>query len=308
MGKMIETMHLTKRFRGFAAVRDVSLSVEHGEIYGFLGLNGAGKTTTIRMLLGLIRPSTGCARICGEPVGAGGRGPWARVGALVETPHAYPELTVWENLEVARRMRCIAERRASDRIADMLRLTAYRDKRAGELSLGNMQRLGLARAMIHQPDVLILDEPANGLDPAGIVEIRRYLIELATARGVTIFVSSHNLDEIARVATRIGVIHQGGLLTEMNAAEIDRLRRKRLLVGARDRQRAKEMLRREGFAVADGGGELLELTGQRALERPDTIAAILAAANNPPTALWKKEDSLEAVFMELIGTRGERDG
>ncbi|MFD1903314.1 ABC transporter ATP-binding protein [Paenibacillus rhizoplanae] len=153
------------------------------------GLNGAGKTTTIRMLLGMIRPDSGSAYLFGRRVDAGSHKLWAEVGYMVETPYSYPELTVRENLEIIRRLRSFPDRSAIDSIIDRLQLTAYRDRKAGTLSLGNGQRLGLAKAMLHHPQVLILDEPTNGLDPAGIVEVRELLRELAADQGVTIFLS-----------------------------------------------------------------------------------------------------------------------
>src|SRR6185503_9086121 len=153
------------------------LRVDRGEIYGFLGLNGAGKTTTIRMLLGMIRPSAGNVKVLGQVIGhqGNGSGPWAQVGHLVESPSNYPELTVRENLEIARRLQGVKDPKATDEVMDQLVLASYADRKSGTLSLGNLQRLGLARALLHHPELIILDEPANGLDPAGIVEIRKLL-------------------------------------------------------------------------------------------------------------------------------------
>ncbi len=209
MNLAIETEHLGKRYGDVTAVEDLSLRVAEGEIYAFLGLNGAGKTTTIRMALGMIRPTTGSARVLQTPVRLGSREPWARVGYLVEAPRAYPELTVWENLEAARRLHPGTPPAAVGRIIERLALGPYAGRRAGTLSQGNAQRLGLAKALLHEPELLLLDEPANGLDPAGIVEIRELLLGLTRERGVTVFMSSHILAEVARLAQRIGVIHQG---------------------------------------------------------------------------------------------------
>ncbi|HEY1388109.1 MAG TPA: ABC transporter ATP-binding protein, partial [Ktedonobacterales bacterium] len=229
---------LTKRYGAFCAVDTVSLRVGRGEIYAFLGLNGAGKTTTIRMLLGMIKPTSGGAYLLGQSVHPDARALWAQVGYLVETPHAYPELTVRENLDVFRRLRRLREPEAVERTIEQLGLGAYADRRAGTLSLGNAQRLGLAKALLHDPALLLLDEPANGLDPAGVVEIRELLRELARDRGVTIFLSSHLLSEVARIATRFGVIHQGRLLQELSADEMERRRRRWLRVDVRDREGA----------------------------------------------------------------------
>ncbi|HUF00551.1 MAG TPA: ATP-binding cassette domain-containing protein [Anaerolineales bacterium] len=199
----IETDGFTKRYGDILAVDSVSLRVKQGEIYGFLGLNGAGKTTTIRALLGMIRPSEGNVKVLDQVVGPTGRGPWARVGHLVERPSAYPELTVRENLEIAERMQGLSDSSRTSRIIDRLGLTSFADRKAGALSTGNLQRLGLARALLHQPELLLLDEPANGLDPAGVVEIRELLLTLAREKGVTIFMSCHILTEVDRLATRI---------------------------------------------------------------------------------------------------------
>src|SRR5215831_13875258 len=240
---------LTKCYGVIRAVDDVSLRVGRGEIYAFLGLNGAGKTTTIRMLLGMIRPSAGAAYLFGTPVHADARELWAQVGYLVETPHAYPELTVRENLEVFRRLRGLRDLNAVERIIERLELSVYADRRAGTLSLGNAQRLGLAKALLHEPALLLLDEPANGLDPAGVVEIRELLRDLARERGVTIFLSSHLLSEVARIATRFGVIHQGRLLEELSAAEMEQRRVRWLEVDARDRESARAALTAAGLIV-----------------------------------------------------------
>src|SRR5262245_36877131 len=252
---------LTKRYGAFRAVDDVSLRVGRGEIYAFLGLNGAGKTTTIRMLLGMIQPSAGAAYLLGKPVHVDARELWAQVGYLVETPHAYPELTVRENLEVFRRLRGLRDLNAVKRIIERLELGAYADRRAGTLSLGNAQRLGLAKALLHNPAILLLDEPANGLDPAGVVEIRELLRDLAHEHGVTIFLSSHLLSEVARIATRFGVIHQGRLLEELSADEMEQRRVRWLEVDARDRDGARATLAEAGIAVDGCGGDVQAKNG-----------------------------------------------
>ena len=224
MNSSVETNGLSKSFGKVHAVDSVSLRVGQGEIYGFLGLNGAGKTTTIRALLGMIRPSAGSVSVLGQAVGPNGRGPWRRVGHLVERPAAYPELTVRENLEIARRLHGIPDMSATSYVIERLGLATYADRKAGGLSTGNLQRLGLARALLHEPELLILDEPANGLDPAGVVEIRELLASLVREKGVTVFMSSHILTEVDRLATRIGIIHKGHLLVELEAEKLEELR------------------------------------------------------------------------------------
>ena len=257
MDLAIETTGLSKSFGSVRAVDSVSLRVQRGEIYGFLGLNGAGKTTTIRALLGMIRPSAGSVRVLGQPVGPHGRGPWQRVGHMVETPAAYPELTVRENLEVARRLHGVADKDATARAIDRLGLSVYAERKSGTLSTGNRLRLGLARALLHKPDLLILDEPTNGLDPAGVVEIRALLSSLVREQGVTIFMSSHILTEVDRLATRIGIIHEARLIEELEARQVEALRSRRLAVTTRDLDKARAVLTRAGFDVKNGDKTLL---------------------------------------------------
>jgi ABC-2 type transport system ATP-binding protein len=304
MSSAIETADLTKRYGAITAVDRLSLHVDPGEIYGFLGLNGAGKTTTIRLLLGMVRPTSGGVSLLGASVHAGAHALWARVGYLGEAPAAYAELTVRDNLELARRLRRVSDRRAVDRAIDRLGLAPYADRLAGTLSLGNAQRLGLAKALLHEPALLVLDEPANALDPAGVVEVRALLRELSRAHGVTIFMSSHILSEVARLATRIGILHHGRLLEELDAAALDRRRGRTLIVDARDRDGAEATLRRAGFVVqrcADGG---LRLTEERAADRPDAVAQLLVAAGVPPTRLALDEDDLETQFLRLVSAPG----
>jgi ABC-2 type transport system ATP-binding protein len=294
----IETNDLSKTYKDVRAVDSVSLRVKYGEIYGFLGLNGAGKTTTIRALLGMIRPSEGQVRVLGQAVGPNGRGPWAKVGHLVETPSCYPELTVHENLEIARRLHGISNPMATSRVIERLMLGSYADRRAGTLSMGNLQRLGLARALLHEPELLILDEPANGLDPAGVVEIRKLLEALARERGVTIFMSSHILTEVDRLVTRIGIIHKGCLIEELDTDKLDQLRGRRLEIQARDLQAAQQNLRKAGYQSILRDSTIL-VDEVSAIEHADDIARILVHAGTPPTHLAVAQEDLEGYFLRL---------
>ena len=304
MNLPIETEDLGKRYGDVRAVEHLSLRVAEGEIYAFLGLNGAGKTTTIRMLLGMIKPTTGYAKVLQTRIHIGNREPWESVGYMVEDPHAYAELTVYENLEVARRLHPGTPPKAVGQIIERLGLAAYADRRTGNLSHGNAQRLGLAKALIHDPRLLILDEPANGLDPAGIVEIRELLLELTREHGGTVFMSSHILAEVSRLAGRIGIIHKGQLLQELNTDELERNRRRRLLLRVREVESAFRVL-----IAADQPAKILqdgsiELKNASSVEHPDDINRLLVNAGTPPTQLMVEEEELEQYFLRLVGMDG----
>ncbi len=301
----IRTTGLSKRYRGgVLAVDGVDLRVASGEIYAFLGLNGAGKSTTIRMLLGMIAPTAGQAHVLGQQVRADAAGLWRRVGHLVETATAYPELTVREDLDVSRRLHGVSDSAAVERMIDGLALGAYADRRTRTLSLGNLQRLAIARALLHEPDLLILDEPANGLDPAGVVEIRELLRGLVRDRGVTVFMSSHILAEVDLLATRVGIVHRGRLIEELDSVALERHRDRRLEIGARQLDLAERTLRNAGYRPErrlDASGPLLELREATALDAPDEVATLLVTAGAPPMHLALARETLEAHFMRLTG-------
>ncbi len=304
MNLAIETEDLGKRYGDVTAVEHLSLRVTEGEIYAFLGLNGAGKTTTIRMLLGMIKPTSGTARVLQTRVRLGSREPWAAVGYLVEAPHCYPELTVVENLEVARRLHPGTAPQAVSQIIERMGLSVYANRRAGNLSQGNAQRLGLAKALLHHPKLILLDEPANGLDPAGIVEIRELLLELTREQGATVFMSSHILAEVSRLAQRIGIIHEGHLLQELDVAELERNRRRRLLLRARNIEAARLALANAGHPAEIIQEDTLELKNAPSIERPDAVASLLVQAGVPPTQLVVEEEELEHYFLRLVGMDG----
>ena len=298
----ISTVGLTKRFGDFTAVDDLSLNIRAGEIYGFLGLNGAGKTTTIRMLLGMIRPSAGAVSLFGVKVEPGQQEVFRRVGYLVETPHAYPDLTVRENLEIVRRLRHLNDADAVRKVIEELGLTQYANRSARTLSLGNAQRLGLAKALIHRPDLLILDEPANALDPAGIVEVRNLLRGLAENSGVTVFISSHILSEVARLATRIGIIHEGKLVKELQTCELNEKEGMHLKVEVRDTDAALAALAEAGIA-ANLEGSALIITSQALVQHPEDVATLMVQAGCPPTMLVVEQADLESYFLDLVGMK-----
>ncbi|VVJ22102.1 Efflux ABC transporter [Amycolatopsis camponoti] len=296
----IAATELTKRYRDVVAVDRLSLRVPPGEIYALLGLNGAGKTTTIRMLLGMVRPTSGTVSLLGTPVRPAARAVWSRVGYLVETPAAYPELTVAENLAVAARLRGLGDAPVGEVIA-RLGLEPYATRRARTLSLGNAQRLGLAKALLHRPELLVLDEPANGLDPAGVAEIRALLHDLAR-EGVTVLLSSHILTEVARLAGRIGVLDRGRLVWEGATSDLVARARPRLRVAVRDRVAGAAALHAAGYRAEDTGEPGFVLSEDTAIRRPDDVAALLAAAGCPPTRLAVEQDDLETCFLRLVGT------
>jgi ABC-2 type transport system ATP-binding protein len=305
MKTIIETVDLGKTYRDVKAVENLSLKVKEGEIYAFLGLNGAGKTTTIRMLLGMIKPSTGYADVLNTRVCLGSSKPWEDVGYLVEIPRCYGELTVRENLEVARRMHPGTPQKAVGEAIERLGLAEYADRRAGNLSQGNAQRLGLAKAMIHSPKLLFLDEPANGLDPAGIVEIRELLVELTREKGMTVFMSSHILAEVARLAQRIGIIHRGQLLQEMSLDELESNRIRRLLVRSENTQTAKQALEAEGYSAEILPNDVIVLTEAAAVTYPEKISTLLVNSGNAPRQLLVEEEELEKYFLRLVGMNNE---
>jgi len=295
----IETNGLSKFYGNVYAVDSVNLRVRPGEIYGFLGLNGAGKTTTIRALLGMIHPSAGYVKVLDQVIGPHGHGPWAKVGHLVESPSAYPEVSVRENLEIARHLQGIQKPKVVDEVIQRLGIDSYADRKAGTLSTGNLQRLGLARALLHKPELLILDEPTNGLDPAGVVEIRELLRVLAHENGVTIFMSSHILTEVDRLAARIAIIHKGHLIEELDAKKLEQIRARRLMIRTRNIDDARQAILKAGYFSTRVIDQSIIIEEARAIEAPEDIARILVNAGSPPTHLVVEQENLEDYFLRL---------
>lgn len=214
---------LTRLYGPERAVDDVDLDVQRGEVHAIVGLNGAGKTTLMRMLMGMLKPSSGTAWLAGSDVRSAGPTVWEHVGYVIETPFAYSELTVRENLLAAALLHGLPREScdtAIDRMIDEFELKPWERHRSRALSLGNRQRLGLASALIHQPSILALDEPSNALDPAGVVFIRDLLRRLAD-QGAAVLVSSHHLDQLARVAHRITLLHRGKIIGTLDPEGTD---------------------------------------------------------------------------------------
>ncbi len=296
---VIQTDNLTKKFGDTVAVDHISINVRQGEIYGFLGLNGAGKTTLIRLLLGMIKPDSGSISLFGQNAKQASD-IWNDIGYLVETPYAYPNLSVKENLEVFYQLRGLKDRKQIDKIISVLQLDQYKNKKAKFLSLGNSQRLGIAKALIHNPKLLILDEPINGLDPAGIVEVREFLKDLVKNHNTTIFLSSHILSEISKVATRIGIVHNGKLINEINTKDLKHQIIKRLCVNTNDNAKALQLLKENGFNAFINGKGIIESTETNAIQHPESISTLLVNSGLPPKMISVLEEDLEAYFLRMI--------
>ncbi len=221
MDYIIETENLTKKYGAVISVADLSLHVEKGKIYGLLGRNGAGKTTTMKMLLGLTRPTSGVIRIWGKALWGNEKKLLPRIGSLIEAPGFYPNLTAAENLHIFATLRGVPGRHAIKDALDLVSLPYKDQKLFSEYSLGMKQRLAIALAIMHDPELLILDEPINGLDPIGIAEVRLLLRRLCEKGGKTIFISSHILSEVSLLADVIGIIDKGILLEEESLAQLE---------------------------------------------------------------------------------------
>jgi ABC-2 type transport system ATP-binding protein len=299
----IETRGLTRRFGAQLAVDDLNLLAPEGGVYGFLGPNGAGKTTTIRMLLGLIRPDAGEVRLFGAPLAAGRLSLMRMSGALVETPSLYPHLTGRENLEVTRRM-LGAPRGLIDDALGVVKLAQDADRRVREYSMGMRQRLGLALALLNKPRLLVLDEPTNGLDPAGIHEMRDLIRRLPAEFGATVFLSSHLLGEVEQIAGHIGIIHQGRLLFQGDLAELQARRREHLVVGVKQSEQAMRCLAAAGWVTQKRDDGLLTVSATT----PDAAARVNSLLVNQRLEVFHialAQASLEDIFLTLTGGRSE---
>lgn len=299
--QIIKTNSLTKFFGTTAATDNISIQVELGEIYGFLGLNGAGKTTLIRMLLGMIKPNNGTVMLFDKEL-TSKFNQWNDIGYMVETPSAYPNLSVRENLMVYYKLRQLNNPLEIDFIIEKLKLSKYKDTKAKVLSMGNQQRLGLAKALMHRPKLLILDEPINGLDPEGIVEVRNLLKELSK-NGSTIFLSSHILGEVAKVANRIGIVHEGKLIKELTSNELNDQLIKKVLVQTSDNARAIELLKSMNHKVALSEDDDIEILDGKAIKQPENISKFLVEQGLPPRQVRLFTEDLEMFFLRTIRTK-----
>lgn len=303
MGEVVLSAEgLTKRFGSREAVSDVSFEVQEGEVFGFLGPNGAGKTTTIRMLVGLARPNRGSVRIRGLDLARDFRRAMEHVGCIVESPDLYRYLTGRENLWHFARMLPDGASGRIAALADLVALGDRLDEKVSTYSLGMRQRLGIAQALLGNPDLLILDEPANGLDPAGIREIRLLVRRLAEERHISVFVSSHLLSEVEQMCDRVAIIHRGRTLASGPVETLlDRSRNDRFRFRVRPADRAAAVLSAhatEMLAPRDNGQYLeARIPPDRV---PQAIAA-LTAAGVDVFAVEQQASSLEEIFLEVTG-------
>jgi ABC-2 type transport system ATP-binding protein len=292
----VETNRLTKRYGDLVAVDEVSLTVRPGEVYGFLGPNGAGKTTTLRMLLGLVRPTAGTVRLLGRPPGTAGY--LARVGALIEGPAFYPYLSGRENLRVLAHHGGAPRDRVGT-VLELVDLAGRAGDRYGTYSMGMKQRLGVAAALLKDPRLLVLDEPTNGLDPAGMADMRALVRRLGAA-GCTVLFSSHLLGEVQQVCDRVGVISRGRLIAENTVTELRGAATLRVVADPVDAAAARiRALLGDDRVRVDGAALDLDLAPDRAA----WINSELVAAGIAVSELRTAERDLERVFLDLTTDR-----
>ena len=298
---IVVTRALTKKYGAAAAVEDVDLCLEKGQIYGLVGRNGAGKTTIIRMLTAQTLPTSGEIELFGETTPQGLSTARARIGAMVEIPSFYPYLTAAENLEYYRRQRGIPGPGCVEQVLEQVGLQDAGKKKFKQFSLGMKQRLGLGLALMNHPDVLLLDEPINGLDPEGIVEFRNLLLDLNRQRETTILISSHILSELSNVATHFGFLDKGHMLEQISAQKLQEKCRACLQLTVDDAARAalalEQRLGTRDYEVLPGN--VLRLYDF--LERPQVVAATLAETKVALLGLESRSANLEDYFLGLIG-------
>ncbi|WP_057002500.1 ABC transporter ATP-binding protein [Agrilactobacillus composti] len=299
---MIETENLAKSFGHKQVLTDINLNVQAGDIYGFLGLNGARKSTTMRLLLKMIQPTKGTIFLDGQNTDTLPAIFWNQVGYLIETPHAYPNFTVPENLTMYAQQRLIPAKEIAPRIkalAVQLLLTPYLDVKTKALSLGNNQKIGLAKALIHHPRILLLDEPTNGLDPESLVAVRRLLKQQAK-QGTTILISSHLLGEMEAMVNRIGILTQGQLVRELSFDQFEQERHTQLAIDgvSKDSQLAA-FLTEKGLRTTYQQQELV-VSGVPQNDYGTLLHAIESQGFRP-TSFKPLAENLEAFFLRQIG-------
>lgn len=303
MEYVLETNAITKRYRGFTALSGLTMRIPKGSIYGFVGRNGAGKTTLIRVICGLQEPTDGSYTLWSvKNTDAAILRCRRRMGAVVETPAIYPEMTARDNIRQQYRVLGLPSDDGIDALLHLVGLGDTGRKKAGDFSLGMRQRLGIAVALAGDPDFLVLDEPVNGLDPQGIIEMRELILKLNREHGITVLISSHILDELSRLATHYGFIDGGRMVKEMSAAELEARCRKCMRIEVSD----TSVLAR----VLDGMGDDYSISDDTRVdiyaELPVTaLVSALAAENCTVNSIKEQDESLESFYMNLVG--GERN-
>ena len=300
---IIQTQHLTRRFGHVVAVSELDLAVPKGCVYGFLGPNGAGKTTTIRMLLGLIQPNQGSVQIFGSDLKKNRTQTLEKVGSLAASPSLYPNLTGRENLLVFSKLLGVPKTDI-DRVLDIVQMQSAANRLVRQYSTGMRQRLGLATALLNHPTLLILDEPTNGLDPAGILEMRQLLRGLPEAFGVTVFLSTHLLNEVEQIATKIGIINNGKLIFQGSPENLQNELSGNAILEVDNVNRARHILTGMGWQVSQNGDHTLSIVSHnvKALAQAN---AQLVAQGIEVYHLSQEKRSLEEIFLSLTSTEKE---
>lgn len=301
MKYIVETKGLSKSYGDKQVVRNVDLKVPKGCVYGFMGPNGAGKSTTLKMLLGLVKSGSGEARIAGKEMNPKNRLEILKeTGSLIESPSYYGHLTGRENLEIVRTLKGAPEKEI-DQVLKLVRMERQQNKKAREYSLGMKQRLGLAAALIGRPELLILDEPTNGLDPAGIQEIRELICELPKRMGITVLVSSHLLSEMDQMADYVGIINHGQLIFQDKLDVLHEHSKSKLLLQVMNRTVTLKILESRGVEgrVTEEGILIPEFSDDRTAD----LVSALAAGGAGLFRVEERQKSLEDIFLSLTGRR-----
>ena len=296
---IIETHDLCKQYGNALRVAHLDLDVPEGSVYGFLGPNGAGKSTTLKMILGLVRPTAGDIRVLGKKMDGGNRLAVLRqVGSLIESPSYYGHLTGEENLRIVQTLRGVPEKNIRE-VLQIVRLDGQRGKRVAHYSLGMKQRLGLAAALLGYPKLLILDEPTNGLDPAGIQEMRELICSLPERFGMTVVVSSHLLSEIDQMADHVAIIREGELVFQDTLEALHGRSRHHLALRTTNNAVARDVLREQSVSCQEEEGYLILpiLSDEIAAQ----LTRLLGARNLGVIRLEERQKSLEDIFLELTG-------
>lgn len=299
---IIRTRNLTKRYGTKTAVDRLDLEVRSGQVYAFLGENGAGKTTTIRLLLGLQRPTEGDIQLFGLPLSGYRCELLHRVGSHIEFPSYYGHLSGRENLEVIRRLRSLP-RSEVDRVLEVVGLSEAARTRVSAYSQGMKQRLAIAAALMGEPELVILDEPTNGLDPKGIREIRELVLRLPREMGTTVFVSSHLLSEVQQMASHVGILHRGRLLFQGSLEAVMRLARPQIRVSVTQPEAAVRVLSAHGVS-ADYTDSALLVAGDEA--QIPAVSRLLTSAGIEVSGIIAQQPLLEDVYFALLQRQGER--